>query len=97
MHRPFKASKAKTKPSRSKTSESLPSLTSDYCPIDLYSGDPKRVSRALEQLWLSWLEDNGQGNSLRLFVDGKIVDPREVGRCNTEGYRSACTDILRLS
>ncbi|KAL7410650.1 inositol-pentakisphosphate 2-kinase [Mrakia frigida] len=72
MHRPFKASKIS-----SHSSDSLPGVVSDYCPIDLYSGDGKRVSRALEQLWVGWIDDNGQGNSLRLFVDGKIVDPRE--------------------
>lgn len=71
MHRTYKTSK-------SSTFDEPSVIASDYCPIDLYSADEERVSRALEQLWVGWIQDNGQGNSLRLFVDGKIVDPREV-------------------
>lgn len=43
-----------------------------YEPLDLVSGDSKRIQRAAEGLTQNWLAG---GNNLRVFVDGKSVHP----------------------
>lgn len=48
-----------------------------YCPLDLYSGDEQRISRALRQLLKAWVESAGSINNLRVFVNGKTTDPAE--------------------
>lgn len=54
-------------------------LTEDqYCPIDLYSGDQRRVRRALDGLWKAWRESGGEKNNLRVFVDGNKILPKDV-------------------
>ncbi|KAL7283657.1 hypothetical protein ACG7TL_003093 [Trametes sanguinea] len=50
-----------------------------YCPLDLFSGEPGRVRRALEALWDAWVRSGGAVNSLRVFVRGSTVRPR-VGK-----------------
>lgn len=50
-----------------------------YCPLDLFSGDETRVIRALRSLWNAWVESRGAINNLRIFVQGKAIDPGDVG------------------
>lgn len=40
---------------------------SSYCPIDLFSGKPERMNRAIEGLL-----ENPQ-NNLKMFLDGKMI------------------------
>lgn len=52
---------------------------SEYCPLDLFSGEESRVWRAVGELWKGWVTTNGQGNQMRVFVGGKTVMPADVG------------------
>jgi inositol-pentakisphosphate 2-kinase len=51
---------------------------SGYCPLDLYSGDEARVTRAVHALWAKWLSSKGTANNLRVFVRGETIDPNDV-------------------
>ncbi|KAI0692002.1 inositol-pentakisphosphate 2-kinase [Cytidiella melzeri] len=46
-----------------------------YCPLDLYSGDESRVTKAIHYLWDGWVGSSGQINNLRIFVGGSILKP----------------------
>ncbi|KAF8709322.1 Microtubule binding, partial [Rhizoctonia solani] len=47
-----------------------------YCPLDLFSGDPDRVRKALGALWDAWDASGGSLNNLKIFVKGKILKPK---------------------
>lgn len=49
-----------------------------YCPLELYSSNPERVKKALYALWDDWMRSSGTINMLRIFVNGKVLDPSEV-------------------
>lgn len=49
-----------------------------YCPLELYSSNPERVKKALYALWDDWIQSHGAINMLRIFVNGKALDPDEV-------------------
>ena len=49
-----------------------------YCPLELYSSDPGRVKKALYALWDDWVQSNGTINMLRIFVNGRVLDPSQV-------------------
>jgi inositol-pentakisphosphate 2-kinase len=49
-----------------------------YCPLDLFSGKEERVRKALESLWNSWIENDGQINNLKIFVGGRTITPPQV-------------------
>ena len=49
-----------------------------YCPLDLYSGNEKRMADALEGLQELWLTTNGKGNNWLIFLDGKEIFPKKV-------------------
>ena len=51
-----------------------------YCPLELYSSNPERVKKALYALWDDWVQSNGTINNLRIFANGKVLDPNEVHR-----------------
>ncbi|KAJ7217091.1 inositol-pentakisphosphate 2-kinase [Mycena pura] len=53
------------------------SVSLDYCPLDLYSGDESRVMKALNALWDAWKESDGAVNNLKVFVRGNKIDPAE--------------------
>ncbi|TCD63299.1 Inositol-pentakisphosphate 2-kinase [Steccherinum ochraceum] len=46
-----------------------------YCPLDLYSGDKERVTKALHTLWDIWIGSSGKVNNLRVFVEGHMLKP----------------------
>ncbi|KAK4058632.1 hypothetical protein OIO90_000076 [Microbotryomycetes sp. JL221] len=48
-----------------------------YCPLDLFSQDHERVQKGLRALWHGWEASHGSANNLRLFVDGKRVEPHD--------------------
>jgi len=50
-----------------------------YCPLDLFSGDGQRISRALRALWDAWIHTQGSANNLRIFSRGKLLKPSDVG------------------
>lgn len=49
-----------------------------YCPLDLFSGDKDRVTKAIHSLWNAWIDSNGTVNNLKLFVRGKAISPSDV-------------------
>lgn len=50
-----------------------------YCPLDLFSGDKDRISKALTSLWNAWYETDGHINNLKIFVSGTLIGPSQVG------------------
>lgn len=50
----------------------------DFCPLDLYSGDELRVTRAVLALWDGWVNSKGSANNLRVFVSGETIHPENV-------------------
>lgn len=49
-----------------------------YCPLELYSSNPERVKTALYALWDDWIQSHGSINMLRIFANGKALDPSKV-------------------
>jgi len=49
-----------------------------YCPLELYSPDSKRMGIGLYALWDDWVQSGGTINMLRIFVDGKVLNPTQV-------------------
>lgn len=49
-----------------------------YCPLDLFSGDPQRVRKAIDNLWDAWEHSDGGVNNLKVFSRGKVVKPTQV-------------------
>ncbi|KAF8077793.1 inositol-pentakisphosphate 2-kinase [Lyophyllum atratum] len=49
-----------------------------YCPLDLFSGEERRVKQAIYNLWDTWNESNGTVNNLKIFVHGTTIAPAEV-------------------
>jgi inositol-pentakisphosphate 2-kinase len=60
-------------PSRAETHEERGNA---YCPLDLFSGDPVRVRKALGALWDAWSASGGTVNNLKIFIKGKILKPK---------------------
>jgi len=54
------------------------SVITEYEPLDLYSGDEKRMETAMQALWNLWSTSEGQSNSWRVFVNGQAVEVGEV-------------------
>ncbi|KAJ7171990.1 inositol-pentakisphosphate 2-kinase, partial [Mycena filopes] len=55
----------------------LKALSSGYCPLDLFSGDELRMTKALDSLCDAWSDSNGTVNNFRVFVEGKNITPAE--------------------
>jgi inositol-pentakisphosphate 2-kinase len=52
--------------------------TTDYCPLDLFSGDKSRILKAIHSLWDAWVASNATVNNLKIFARGQFVTPSEV-------------------
>jgi len=52
----------------------------DYCPLDLFSGDKDRMIKAIRSLWDAWVGSNATVNNLKVFARGKFVLPSEVSK-----------------
>ena len=53
-------------------------VASEYCPLDLFSGDETRIVRAIHALWDAWISSNATANNLKIFARGKFLKPSEV-------------------
>jgi inositol-pentakisphosphate 2-kinase len=49
-----------------------------YCPLDLFSGNPERVSKSVSDLWQAWIQSDGHINNLKIFVEGVLIQPSQV-------------------
>lgn len=58
-----------------KASQGASDVSLGYCPLDLFSGDRVRVTRALHTLWTIWLDTGAAVNNLRVFVGGRQLKP----------------------
>lgn len=76
--------------------QALETHQTGYCPLDLYSGDQERVSRAIRALWSDWKASCGGTNNIRLFVDGRRVEPHDVSSVPEIGGTLAKTDRPRV-
>jgi len=54
--------------------EVYPLLKNHFCPLDLYSGNEKRVRKAIDNLY------NHPGNNLKLFINGKQIDLKALNK-----------------
>lgn len=50
----------------------------EYCPLDLFSGDKSRILKGIHSLWDAWAASNATVNNLKIFARGKFVTPSEV-------------------
>ncbi|TFK42475.1 inositol-pentakisphosphate 2-kinase [Crucibulum laeve] len=83
-------------------SESGKMVALGYCPLDLFSGDEERVSKAVDGLWKSWADSNGTVNNLKIFSRGKVVRPAEAhlmiaGGVDPLQYPEGLRDIFRAA
>ena len=53
-------------------------VASEYCPLDLFSGDETRIVKAIHALWDGWISSNATANNLKIFARGKFLKPSEV-------------------
>lgn len=53
-------------------------VASEYCPLDLFSGEEKRIIKAIHALLGSWISSNATANNLKIFARGKFLKPSEV-------------------
>ena len=53
-------------------------MASEYCPLDLFSGDETRIVKAIHALWDGWISSNATANNLKIFARGKFLEPSEV-------------------
>ncbi|KAG8952194.1 Inositol-pentakisphosphate 2-kinase [Tulasnella sp. 419] len=51
---------------------------SQYCPLDLYSGDEDRIRKAVAALWDAWIGSNGSLNNLKIFINGSAITPDDT-------------------
>ncbi|TFK76372.1 hypothetical protein BDN72DRAFT_808825 [Pluteus cervinus] len=71
-------------------------VASGYCPMDLFSGDESRITKAIHDLWDAWYLSEGTVNNLKVFVKGTVVRPSEAARMLDQGYDSEQSiDVLR--
>jgi inositol-pentakisphosphate 2-kinase len=54
-------------------------LSLAYCPLDLFSNDEDRMSSAIHALWNAWNDSNGTINNLKIFRNGRLLHPSDVG------------------
>lgn len=53
-------------------------MASEYCPLDLFSGDETRIIKAIHALWDSWISSDATANNLKIFARGNFLKPSEV-------------------
>ncbi|KAF8636730.1 hypothetical protein AX17_003533 [Amanita inopinata Kibby_2008] len=56
-----------------------------YCPLDLFSGEEKRMKNAVSSLWDAWTTSNSAINNLKIFIRGKMIEPSEVNELLVDG------------
>jgi inositol-pentakisphosphate 2-kinase len=61
-------------------------VVTDYCPLDLFSGDERRITKAIYALWDSWVASKASVNNLKVFASGKFVTPSESHLLLAKGY-----------
>lgn len=49
-----------------------------YCPLDLFSNDEDRISKAIRALWDAWNDSNGTINNLKIFKRGRLIQPSDM-------------------
>lgn len=49
-----------------------------YCPLDLYSGDEARITKAIHALWDAWIGSSGSVNNMRVFCNGLMLKPSSL-------------------
>ncbi|PPQ93233.1 hypothetical protein CVT25_015231 [Psilocybe cyanescens] len=53
-------------------------IVTNYCPLDLFSGDEGRIIKAICSLWDGWVASDATANNLKIFARGKFVTPSEA-------------------
>ncbi|KAF8911032.1 inositol-pentakisphosphate 2-kinase [Gymnopilus junonius] len=70
-------------------------VATDYCPLDLFSGDESRMTKAISSLWNAWAASNGSINNLKIFARGKVVKPSEAWRTLKDEVTAEDLDSIR--
>ncbi|KIM49358.1 hypothetical protein M413DRAFT_438543 [Hebeloma cylindrosporum] len=60
----------------------------EYCPLDLFSGNERRIALAVNSLWDAWVASNATMNNLKVFAGGRFVTPSEAHLLFAEGYEN---------
>ncbi|KAJ2927739.1 hypothetical protein H1R20_g9356, partial [Candolleomyces eurysporus] len=63
----------------------------NYCPLDLFSGDEARITKAIHGLWDAWTESGGTVNNLKVFAKGKTLRPAETSLMLADGVDASST------
>ena len=71
---------------KTKVKEGKYNRESSYCPLDLFSGEPRRVMYALECLV------SDPQNNLRVFCDGSGIFSEELVQCAIQEGRACCAE-----
>jgi inositol-pentakisphosphate 2-kinase len=53
-------------------------VASEYCPLDLFSGDETRIIKAIHALWDRWISSDATANNLKIFARGNFLKPSKV-------------------
>ncbi|KAF8136530.1 inositol-pentakisphosphate 2-kinase [Boletus edulis] len=69
-------------------------VSTQYCPLDLFSKDDARVRRAIRDLWGGWVQSNGSLNNMRVFVSGKMIRPSEHSRLLYFRFFTPCWETI---
>ncbi len=91
LHYLFKNREKIVKDTNLNVHEVYPLLKNHFCPLDLYSGNEKRVRKAIDNLY------NHPGNNLKLFINGKQIDLKTLNKKDKNKKEQNKKDIKEKS
>lgn len=71
-------------------------VSSGYCPLDLFSTNRARVRHAILCLWDAWVSSHATVNNLKIFVKGKMILPDQTDNILAPDVPSADVDAREI-